>query len=459
MRIQTLAFAIATALTAAPVFAANGDIDTAFASAGFRYVSFDLGGAKTDVPEDLARAPDGGYLAVGHATTASTIHGVAVRLSAAGGLEAGFGTQGKLHHIPQQGDDLERFYAAAFGGDGQEVLVGSARHFFGGPNSIYAFRGVAIGNEGGPTEEFQYGAGSVDVETEFRGAATDASGRVVLSGVYAPNNGGDREFYAFRYNLGLNDPSFGGDGDAIVPIDVGGVAGTDVSTAVVNLPDGTILQGGYAQITGTDYDFAIARLQSNGTPIGASRFFFDLAGSLKTDQLRAMTVDGQGRILLAGTVSDGPGANDTAIGLVRLKPNLAVDVDFGDNGKLVLDFDLLDPGARDDFGGIAVAPDGKILIVGTHYTGSAANVSDTALLRLKDDGDADFTFGTFGRELYDFGIGAGHGDVGVDLEIDGNRVVVLAQREYDGTDTDFLLFGVQSAQVALPDAVFKNSFE
>ncbi|HET9484329.1 MAG TPA: hypothetical protein VFO79_10265, partial [Xanthomonadales bacterium] len=225
----------------------------------------------------------------------------------------------------------------------------------------------------------------------------------------------------------------------------------------------TLLQGGFAQIAGSDYDFAAVRSLQNGDfdeqGFGAATYAFDIAGSNKNDRVRAMLIDPQGRVLIAGEAARGANGTDTDIALVRLKSNLAPDPDFGTNGRLVISYDIFNQTARDELGGIAVAPDGKILVVGTHFPGDAANVSDVALVRLEDDGDADFAFGTFGREFYDFGNGATQKDVGVDVVVTDSRVVVLSQREFDGADTDFVVFGVVNTVPPKPDPLFKNGFE
>lgn len=462
MRFTTLATAITLAFASGAAGAANGDLDTSFGSGGLRSLAFDLGGSKADRPQQLVRLSDGGYLAVGRAATAAgTDDAVAAKVSANGIVDFGFATLGKYHNVQTFDADLDQaFLAAAQTPDGRIALVGFGDKVFSG---VHLHQALFVRLSASGQQLFDFVGGEAGITREFTGAAVDPLGRVMVSGVYQPqqNTPTFDGFYARRYFSDNSvDASYALSGESIVPF--GG--GYDVATAVVALPDGSIVQGGFTQLSGADYDFALAHVLASGDlddggNLGKDSIAFDLAGSSKTDKVRAIATDAQGRLLIGGEIARSADGSDTDIALIRLKADLSLDTSFGTSGKLVLSYDLLDVTRRDTVGAIAVAPDGKILIVGTHYTGDPANVSDVALVRLKDDGNADLTFGTFGRELYDFGQGATHADEGVGVAIDGDRAVVLAKREFSGADTDFLLFGVQSAQLVKPDPLFKDNFE
>ena len=141
------------------------------------------------------------------------------------------------------------------------------------------------------------------VTTDLGGAdrasdvVADSSDRIIVVGL----SGGD--FALVRYLAdGSLDPAFGGDGT--VTTDFGGFE--DVATAVVLDGDGRIVVQGETRVdlTSTDCDFALACYN----PEGSLDATFGVGGKVTTDFSlydwgHAITVDGVGRILVAGTVA------------------------------------------------------------------------------------------------------------------------------------------------------------
>lgn len=133
-----------------------------------------------------------------------------------------------------------------------------------------------------------------------------------------------------------------------------------------------------------------------------------------------------GRILVGGT-TNGPGDDDFV--LARLTPTGEPDVSFGEgDGRVITD--VSGEGRDDDVRGMAVQPDGSVLLAGSTATGDAGADLDTAVVRYADDGSLD--------EEFD-GEAAGNGVVVVptaieqrdfanDVAVDAGGRIVLAGR-------------------------------
>jgi uncharacterized delta-60 repeat protein len=127
---------------------------------------------------------------------------------------------------------------------------------------------------------------------------------------------------------------------------------------------------------------------SFGDPAGRARIDFG-----DDDRSQALARQPDGKLVVAG-VSDGPGSQNFV--LARLGPDGSLDASFGTAGKALVDF-----GGNDGASGVALQPDGKIVVVGGHVP--APNAGDFAVARLNPDGSPDGTFGQAGKRLVDFG--------------------------------------------------------
>lgn len=117
---------------------------------------------------------------------------------------------------------------------------------------------------------------------------------------------------------------------------------------------------------------------------------FATAGVFKTTENQnafKSAIQSDGKILLCGSQYD---ANGTDFGVFRHNTNGTVDVGFGTNGAVVVDFF----GKTDVANGIAVVEGGKILVAGTVIDGTTKKFG---LVRLNSDGSLDNTFGTSGK--------------------------------------------------------------
>src|SRR5262249_26495814 len=138
-------------------------------------------------------------------------------------------------------------------------------------------------------------------------------------------------------------------------------------------------------------DLALARYNANGTldtTFGTrGKVITDLGGN--GDSATAMTVDGSGRILVAGKTDTTAGPGYAA--MVRYNANGTLDTTFGSLGKLVTNIQLFNGSDR-----VALQSDGKIVLAGTMRDPSLTSYQFVTA-RFNANGTADSTFGNGGQ--------------------------------------------------------------
>lgn len=158
-------------------------------------------------------------------------------------------------------------------------------------------------------------------------------------------------------------------------------------------PDGKILGAGI-HFNGVDHDFAVARLSAQGaldTTFGASGFAVIQMGS--HDYCLGATVDAQGRIVATGERYNGAGYD---LVTARFSGAGALDTTFASPTGWVAS---VAGGAGYAYAWTTlVAPDGKVLVAGS-VPGPGGQ--ELAVLRYKDDGTLDATFGAGGKVVLD----------------------------------------------------------
>jgi uncharacterized delta-60 repeat protein len=231
------------------------------------------------------------------------------------------------------------------------------------------------------------------VTTDFGGSdtgyavAVQADGKIVAAG----GTGGD--WAIARYNKdGTIDFSFGG-GKVITQFGVGAQAGI---AGLVLQADGKIVAAGHAATSPNNFDFALARYNSDGSlDVG-----FGSGGKVLTDfgddsdaALR-VAMGSDGTIVAAGRAGAGS-APDFA--LARYNPDGSLDTGFGSGGKVTTDF-----GGVDLANGLALQIDGKIVVAGGAGLGVPQDAR-FALARYNPAGSLDTSFGSAGKVTTDFG--------------------------------------------------------
>ena len=166
----------------------------------------------------------------------------------------------------------------------------------------------------------------------------------------------------------------------------------DFTYAIVREPDGRLVFAGssHGPMGG---DFSVFRLLPDGTFDPN----FGVGGKVTTnlggaDVAIAMKRQDDGKLVVGGRTGTGGGIHDFA--LVRYLPDGTVDTSFGSGGVSTVHVGT----AQSSGHGIAILPDGKILLAGYTYLGNY----DFALLRFDADGWLDPTFGAGGVVTTDY---------------------------------------------------------
>ena len=156
------------------------------------------------------------------------------------------------------------------------------------------------------------------------------------------------------------------------------------------------------------------------------------------DAANGVAVQPDGKVVLVGSTS-AVGAGDVAV--ARLDAAGAPDPGFSDDGKLTLGY-----GAANEQGlALALQQNGRIVV-----NSQGGPASDFELARLAPDGSADTSFGTAGTFALDFGGAEFDGDVAV--QPDGRIVTVGSTNVANGGDFAFARLEGDPGAVPVPPA-------
>jgi uncharacterized delta-60 repeat protein len=307
---------------------AAGGLDGAFDGDGFRTLNFDSN--NTDTARAVTVQDDGNIVAVGSWDGGRSDFAIA-RFTPDGGLDPEFGGgffdpgSGKSHVFfgTAIGSGYEVANAVAVQDDGKIVVAGSSE--FGG---LARFTFVRLKPDGSPDETF---------------------------------GTGDKRF-----------------------VQVGDTSTADFATALALQEDGKIVAVGTTDQDGTRVNpnsFAVVRLTAAGglddTFDGDGRKVVDFGAD---DRAAAVAVQPDGGIVVAG--SRGAGLSDFAV--ARLTSEGLTDITFGGTGKQTITFassagtDLTFDAAT----GVAVQPNGRIVVGGYSTPNAVGATADFAAVRL-----------------------------------------------------------------------------
>ncbi|MGI9166061.1 MAG: hypothetical protein ACR2G5_06710 [Pyrinomonadaceae bacterium] len=371
-----------------------GCLDSTFGGVGFvhtdatsAYVS------SADQAKGVAVQPDGKIVVTGQVRISSTdIDFAVIRYNIDGSPDTSFGDPVPLNPPLRRGYTLtpittgfDYAYALALQPDGRIVVTGAAD---GGRDSVV----VRYNLDG--TLDSTFASGGI---AHFGGSAPRSDvalqedGKIVVAG-----QGG---FGLMRLNSnGSLDSGFGSGG--MVSVNASGSrkgSSLALALAIQRVPAITgeerVVVVGWSRLSSTsNQEWTLMRFRSNG----ATDASFGGGGIVRTyfsgfgDQARRVRIDSSNRIAVAGlvrTYSDSCGSYIIDSGVVRYNQDGTLDGTFG-GGKQIVDV----YGGDDSLYGLALQPDGKILI------SEVARSSDNAatyfgLIRFNPDGTLDPTFG------------------------------------------------------------------
>ncbi len=396
---------------------ADGSLDTGFDTDG----KVTTGIGIHDEAHAVALDADGKIVAAGFARTKVEVSVAVARYNTDGSLDRGFSTDGKVDLFDSRADEAR---AVAVQSDGKIVVAGSSSN---GSNDDFAV--VRYHADG--TLDTDFGTGG-RVTTRVRAGrdvahavAVQSDGKIVVAG-HSWASGSSHDFAVVRYNEdGSLDAGFSGDGKVFEDV---AASAENYARAVAVQSDGKIMVAGQSRGNQALWSFALVRFNADGSKDNS----FGTNGEVYTGwgnsnaYARAMALQSDGKIVVAGDRHNG---SDHDFTVARYNTNGTLDTSFGTGGRVTTAV-----GSGNDFGrAVAVAPDGKIVVVGESHNGSNF---DIAVVRYNADGSLDTAFGTGGQVVT--AIGAA-GDFGRAVAVDEYGRIVVAGNSYNGSNQDFVV--------------------
>jgi uncharacterized delta-60 repeat protein len=196
----------------------------------------------------------------------------------------------------------------------------------------------------------------------------DTAGRAVVAGAaWANDSGGHFNVGVARLLAdGTSDSGFGSAGTSEVGM-AGGGTNNEFAWALGVWPDGEIVVAGDAASGADEWITQLGRFSPSGAYLGGVLGPFCSFGSppcptQPQDSVRALRLQGDGKILLGGFARGLAANSDFGVG--RFHRDLAPDFAFGTAGRVILDF--AQGGGDNDFGaGLALDHDGRIVVAGS----------------------------------------------------------------------------------------------
>ncbi len=216
---------------------------------------------------------------------------------------------------------------------------------------------------------------------------------------------------------GSLDATFSGDGTLSLAI----ANGDDVARAIAIQPDGKLLVAGWSDSGGGDFDFALLRLNGDGSL--DSTFSGDgvaVSALASIDKAYDLALQADGGIVVVGDASLA-GASDFLV--MRFDAHGVLDPTFSGDGLLTHALSAVDDSAR----AVAIQADGKIVVAGS-------SGYDFALARYDSSGNPDATFSGDGVFTGSFGDNTSAVSA-MALQEDGK--IIVAGYGWSGSSWDF----------------------
>jgi uncharacterized delta-60 repeat protein len=384
--------------------------------------------------------------------------------SKVGALDTSFGMKGQVEQSLGGGNDTTSGMIVT--ADGKIVVVGSTTSSESGTTSANMLvdrfsadgsldASFGAGNsDGSPDGVVTLSLG--DGSDEGRAIAAQSDGKLVIAGTSTSTDKSSNIIVARLDADGKPDAAFGTSNDNTPNgfVNVSLSDGNDVAYAVAVQADGKILVAGTTP-SADGNNIAVARMNADGTldtsfgagtSDGSPDGVVTLSLGKGDDEARAIAVQSDGKIVIAGTSSstDATGKS-TNIVVARMNADGTLDTTFGtgttdDSPDGVVSLSLSD--GNDAASAIAVQADGKILVAGDS---SGANGTNAAIARMNADGTLDTTFGANaddGTPEGVVGLSLGNGDDSVAslvVQSDGKVVAVGTTTSTGSTANAFVV--------------------
>jgi uncharacterized delta-60 repeat protein len=337
----------------------SGALDPSFNSgSGMVFKSFT--GMTGSLALAMLRQPDGALVLGGYADNGTDKKFAVARFTDAGALDTSFNSTGmQITDLPVSTD--ERITGLGLLSSGKIAAVGSAS---GGALEYLRY------TTGGAVDLAPVASTFTGVTSISPTSMVVEPGDRILVGGDAHVGSTDQLFVARLKDDGTPDTTFGTGG--ITTFNVGSPSGDDRGQAIALQPDGSAVIAGTADVNLADNQFAVARLTPGGQldPSFGSGGSITLSPSPQRNLASSVALQPNGKILVGGEASVvGEGSGDFAV--MRLEGNGTPDPTFGSGGAAV--HSLIAGG--DIAGGIALQGDGNIVAAGSAFPGGSANIA------------------------------------------------------------------------------------
>ena len=403
----------------------DGTVDSSFGSGGLAQTAFgsDDSAAAVTTQTDGKVVEAGNFVNQGGRTTIAL-----ARFNPDGTPDTSFGSGGQaIYNNPYSNVD----YIATSVAEQQDgkLLVAGDTLISGTQNEVTVVRFNANGSldttfGSGGTAQYFFGG----LTTGAKAMALQDDGKIDLVGQYLNGPG-----------LDMHLVQLGADGSLLHSFVYQPSPGDDVANAVTVQPDGKIVMAGYGTYGGTGRDFTVVRVGQDFIPDstfnGTGMVHTDISGL--DDVANAVSVQPDGATVVAGTTP--LGATTTEFTLVRYTPTGALDGTFGTGGIV-----STQSGSSSSPSSVSLTPSGYVVAAG-----SVTNFSnlDGLVMRYTPSGTLDTTYADFGRQTITYGP-ATDSINGLAVQPDG-RVVVAGGSIVNGTDQDTALARLQDGDPAL----------
>ena len=369
-----------------------GALDTTFNSTGTKpgTVTTNISG-NGDSATSVALQADGKILVAGTTFNGTDNDFALVRYNADGSLDTTFnsaGTKPGTVTTDLNGGDDDLAYSVAVQADGKIVVAGTSGNVGVNDFAVVRYHGSPLTGTPGTLDTTFNTTGIVTTsigtnsDDEIKSVAVQADGKIVVAGF---SSGAITSVFALaRYtSAGALDLGFGGGGKLSVPI---GSGTFDQIRSMTLQGDGKILVAGFSQIAGNNV-FALARfhgLAATGTPGALDNSFGGGNGIVTTTigigaQANSVALQANGKIVVAGNFVNGVNLD---FALARYTMAGVLDTSFNSAGTQPGTVTTPFGNGDDAATAVAVQKDGKILAVGSTFNGTD---NDFALVRYLGD--------------------------------------------------------------------------
>jgi uncharacterized delta-60 repeat protein len=418
--LYSMAYAVAT-------YHSNGTLDNNFGTSG---IMKDLKHSGRTSFNASAVQQDGKIITAGVTQTSpEKLDFVVIRHNKDGSYDNSFSEDGKVMANFGLGGATAK--AIAIQPDSKIVVAGE---FWNGSNGSFSMALIRLNLDGSFDHSFS-GDGHVLTQVREYNSATDIviqpDGKIVIAGYTASNVGGI-DVALVRYNSdGTLDNSFSGDG--MLTADLG--SDTDLPVGLLLRPDGKLVMIGNGQ-TGK---LALYQYNADGSPdptFDGDGMMIIANGEFMSTATAAL-LQPDGAIVVAGSKGN-------KFRIERFNSNGSPDNSFGENGNVLIDFNLDNEQATS----MALQPDGKI-VIGGFVKGWP--LTDIALARINSNGNLDNSFSADGKQVIELGYGE---DMIQSLSIHGDHLYAAGSTTYGGQLGMLAAFRLGcELSVTIPDAI------